>query len=270
MSQSRVRIHNLPVWFLACVAACISGTDSSAQESKSLRTGNRPELDHLSIQNEIRGQIKTERFVVERGETITALGDIEVTASGEIRIDGNLFGSRVLQANGSIRGASIKLRSLTRIVIAGNLWAGDGSDSEADGVKGGVAGALILETPVVKCNNKWLVGARGGNGGGNAAEGGSDGDVVVRGFLVGSGIQGGNGGSGGPGVDRVTLPGGEGGTGGRGGNALIETYPIESPSEGADAAPRDPGTPGQDETAGNNATGNAAGVGPNGSPCSAG
>ncbi len=137
-------------------------------------------------------------------------------------------------ANGSNARAdapSLTLLSNTAVMIHGKVFAGNGFDAIATGLRGGHGSMIHIETPYLQVDSSELRGGDGGQGG-PAAIGGSGGSLVIFASLfvttnpefVGYGGNGGNGGIGVAQKNGLQLPGG---TGGRGGDAVVHALPPE-------------------------------------------
>jgi len=159
----------------------------------------------------LRGSIAVERMWIPAGATVHVEGDLDIQASGIVRIDGVLAVRDA--ANLGVEDApDVRIASSLVIDVGGAIRGGRGRDGDASAPHGGDGSTLDLAAPLVRIAGE----VRGGDAGdgGPAGAGGNGGSVLVDGTMQRrfdahsywqvAGGRGGNGGS----------PGGDGGEGG--------------------------------------------------------
>lgn len=178
------------------------------------------------------GIIEADDFVLEHGEVLLIDGDLQINATGMIRIDGFILASPPI-GRASPNGPSITLRAGTLIHLNGLIHPGDGAPGSEPGQSGGHGGSITIDAPLIVSAQQSIQAGSGGPGhvghpGSNGGSGGDGGSCVVRGVILtrtGHPVRllGGNGGRGGDGGggDRQAMPG-NGGHAGHGGHARAD------------------------------------------------
>ncbi len=203
---------------------------------------------NLTLTGQVSGQYVTESFSVLRGSDIFLQKDLMVLASGDVHIDGNIYGGRVV---GNANGQNLFIKTSGKIYLNGNIRLSDGGNGDAVNevlattntakqyasslqsahqtmaaikyqtlsFEGGTGGSVILIAQEIVFSGNIQAG-NGGQGyqGGKGGDGGSHGLFAGSVSFVGNKtFKAGNGGAGGKGgFTKCT-----GGDGGAGGNALL-------------------------------------------------
>lgn len=159
---------------------------------------------------ELSGSIAVERLWIPAGAIVHVIGDLDIVASGIVRIDGVLA-----VRDGAEIGADapdVRIASSLVIEIGGAIRGGRGRDGDVRTTHGGDGSTIDLAAPLVRVGGEVRAGDAGN--GGRAGAGGTGGSVLVDGTMQRRfdaqsfwQIVGGRGGNGGN-------PGGEGGEGG--------------------------------------------------------
>ncbi|HVS18561.1 MAG TPA: hypothetical protein VMT18_08170 [Planctomycetota bacterium] len=149
----------------------------------------------------ISGQLQVVEFRVPAGETLWVDGDLVVSSTGPIAIDGRLV-ARDAAELGLQDAPRIELISALAIDVPGEVLGGRGTDVQR--TRGGHGSSVVLRAPWVRVQGRVVAGA--GGAGGLSLPGGKGGDALVRGMLEGSGEAG-----------HVALRSGAGGRGGANG-----------------------------------------------------
>ena len=194
----------------------------------------------------IGGVMVVNSFTLPPNSRVEVKEDLYLYAKGDVIIDGDLI-ARAQQAHHP-EGINIMIRSDKRIIVHGQLIAGNGAAGASLAkpgevrVEGGRGGSLILDARILEIDHDLSAG-NGGDGykGGNGGAGGSlyalNGVIDMTRKKVA--FFGGNGGHGGdaPKVlpDHVKgIPGGNGGEGGCAGKATLRNAEVKGPgSNGA-------------------------------------
>jgi hypothetical protein len=174
------------------------------------------------------GHLHVDVFRIPAGETVWVDGDLTISATRAIVIEGRLIARDAAEL---VRqdAPSIELVSALVIDVPGELLGGRGCDGRIS--SGGRGSDLVLRAPLVRVHGRVHSGA--GGTGGPALPGGDGGHALVHGYLEGSSepghvaLRSGGGGRGG-------APGGDGG---RRGDA-IASVPPEVEDAWPDLEPR--------------------------------
>ncbi len=260
----------------ACAAAVLFLALASCVMPATSQDGSREQRDrskHAAGTGTLSGTLQTESFVVELGEHVSFADGFELLASGDVVIRGSLIGVTAAGEGSIGHGASGRIVSDTRIVILGEIRAGNGAAGDLSQIDGGDGGSLELIAPQIVCASGVIKGSCGGDGapafpaGGH---GGAGGDVTIMADrfedLDGNPatVVGGAGGAGGDGLTdhQHSGNGGNGGDGGNGGSAIAWGYPD------ADTGTRANGSNGHDGANGLSKAGaQTGGAGANGNAC---
>jgi hypothetical protein len=166
---------------------------------------------------DLSGRLHTDVFRVPAGETVWVDGDLTISATTAIVLEGRLI-ARDAAELGRQDAPSIELVCPLVIDVPGELLGGRGADSRIS--QGGSGSNLVLRAPMVRILGR--VEAGDGGIGGRSLAGGKGGDALVHGYMLGSpepghvALRSGAGGKGG-------APGGDGGPSG----AAIAQVPPE-------------------------------------------
>lgn len=222
--------------------------------------------------------LEVDEFIVSEGEIIEFDRDVEIRATGTVRIDGT-----IIMADGvpGERGCGLTISTPESVEINGYVYIGNGGSGVFPGQAGGGGGDFLIDSPLVISTVPLLAAGDGGDGG-PAGHGGAGGAAIVSGVLVThlheaesvTELRGGAGGSGGEGVSYLTEEFVNGGNGGDGGMAMIGDSAVHGETGGdGDDYDGSPGANGADGGecqdginggAGGNATGGVGGSGGNG------
>ncbi len=162
------------------------------------------------------GHVQTDVFRVPAGETVWVDGDLSISASTAIVIEGRLI-ARDAAELGRQDAPSIELLCGLVIDVPGEVLGGRGADGRIS--QGGRGSSVVLSAPLVRVHG--LVHSGGGGTGGRSLPGGDGGHALVHGYLEDSAetgqvaLRSGAGGVGG-------APGGDGG---RSGDAIARVPP---------------------------------------------
>jgi hypothetical protein len=196
-----IRILSSIVLSLACLLALASCSSTEEQPAP-------PDLS---------GRLHTDVFRVPAGETVWVDGDLTISATTAIVIEGRLI-ARDAAELGRQDAPAIELLCGLVIDVPGEVLGGRGADGRIS--QGGRGSDLVLTAPLVRVHGRVHSGA--GGTGGRLLPGGDGGHALVHGYLEGSGeaghvaLRSGAGGAGG-------APGG--GDGGRSGDAIARVPP---------------------------------------------
>lgn len=179
-----------------------------------------------NIPAEISGVVNVDSVFIPAGSTLRVTGDLWLTSSGPVVIDGTLLVDRV---TGCVDAADAIITApridITTVVLT------DGLNGVLPGQAGGKGSSLVLQASelLLMRGGQTVTGGRGGIGG-EGARGGDGGTVWFNTRRYGQGANttvgaaGGAGGRGGD-FDPVTLDGQDGG---RGGHGVIGRIPVVS------------------------------------------
>lgn len=158
---------------------------------------------------------------------------VEIRAWGPIVIDGVIRGRAPQSPSDPV--PSMKLESISGIVIRGELHGFPGADGQVDIEAGGTGGPLIVRAPVLVLNEP-LIAPPGGTGAPGGGKGGTGGRLEIHSAVCGpyydnpegpivpvGNLIGGRGGFAGPPIG--SLPGGPGGDGGGASAGLFREVP---------------------------------------------
>lgn len=167
------------------------------------------------------GQVHTDVFRVPAGETVWVDGDLAISASTAIVIEGRLI-ARDAAELGRHDAPTIELLCGLVIDVPGEVLGGRGADGRIS--QGGRGSNLVLTAPLVRVHGRVHSGA--GGTGGRSLPGGDGGHALVHGYLEVSGEAG-----------QVALHSGAGGVGGApgGGGGRSGDAIAQVPAEVEDA-----------------------------------
>lgn len=137
----------------------------------------------------LHGSIMGSEFHIAEGDRAYVSGDLLITASRDITIDGDLLARDRGTGSESLHGIDITLVAGRCIRITGYVGAGNGMDADKKalsafgiGYRGGRGGHLRLDAPVIVVDG-FVVAGKGGQSGPNV-NGSSGGDLSFRGRAV--------------------------------------------------------------------------------------
>jgi len=180
-----------PAWYAqACAAEVAEVTAATtvvvaADHARSHTAANEDLV--LLVDQAVAGTLIGRNILVAEGVTVVVEDDLEVLASGTVRVDGTLL---VRDVQGILRRSAqrIRIQAAERITINGAILGGRGRDlrdlptESTLGVEGGDGTSIALTAPDIAVFGLVRSGA-GGHGGG-AARGGNGGSIVQVGRHV--------------------------------------------------------------------------------------
>ncbi len=211
---------------LACASSCARAQVRSTHTSPA------------TPPRQVEGVLVVNDFTIPAGAEMVVTSDLEIHATGIIRIDGRLRVTDRSPESSTPNAPCVLLKSTTGIVVTGTIMGGRGGDGrmslrsfediESADRNGGRGSSVTLDAPM--CILDGEVRAGDGGTGGPHALGGRGGDVIVTGNAVTS-------------PDAAPNAGGYGGGGGTCAQNIRADWIYGQPGRGGDAVVLGAGVP---------------------------